>query len=622
MDRPEGDFSRCCVQKLILIVDVLTFSYLMVFFSYLRGRPSRSKRAKTRQSEQGQQGVLQGREGTANQSNSDSEAPGRSGGLRWPGAEDDKESFDGNSGEEHDQGEGHKGRGCRCGRTKCLKQYCQCFRNDIRCTPECLCSNCHNDGRHEEVRMSAVRHIRMNNSSAFKGTALEITNLEVRTPRGSVHTVRGCRCRRSKCQKKYCECFSAGLHCTNNCVCVDCANGNTLSSPADEISAQTARVVQQAKVKANPAVSAAVAAPATRRQKDTATAGPEGSWGQGTAISGDQTSAPDGTVAKGGEGGACGNSYFQRPNGHGGQPVASDQQIINGRPSSGFTSNIGTRSAVSASNFPANVPVSTTGPRRKPAISVQVPVAAFSKGAVIPLSGPASSGSAGPAGSSVADPAEDMVRFDEGATPSMGDQLQTPKSEFAGLIGSGGQLSRASESFSFGWKGQSPYYTSGMTPAAPLSASGVTGSDWSPREGLRSRRSATTAGLGSAGGPNRFPVPTFPSSIGGGGGSNSGTGGFGFGTGGDGGSASAGLNFGGGSTPFGTGLTPLCGGDSPAAYTRSRSGNLASMLLHRNTPPTSPGTWGGDNLPEPFQDPDGVLPAPLSGRAWMHRDML
>ena len=23
-------------------------------------------------------------------------------------------------------------------RTKCLKQYCQCFRNDVRCTAECV----------------------------------------------------------------------------------------------------------------------------------------------------------------------------------------------------------------------------------------------------------------------------------------------------------------------------------------------------------------------------------------------------------------------------------------------------------------------------------------------------
>jgi hypothetical protein len=60
---------------------------------------------------------------------------------------------------------GEKGteKGCRCGRSKCLKQYCACFRNDVRCRPdECVCSDCRNDGRHEQERMMAVRAIRLN----------------------------------------------------------------------------------------------------------------------------------------------------------------------------------------------------------------------------------------------------------------------------------------------------------------------------------------------------------------------------------------------------------------------------------------------------------------------------
>jgi hypothetical protein len=125
------------------------------------------------------------------------------------------------------QPDGDKGnRGCRCGRTKCLKQYCQCFRTDLRCGSWCVCTDCHNDGRHEVERIDAIRKIRMNNATAFKGTDLEIEDQEVRTPRGSLKMIRGCRCKRSKCKKKYCECFGAGLVCTTNCVCVDCENGN------------------------------------------------------------------------------------------------------------------------------------------------------------------------------------------------------------------------------------------------------------------------------------------------------------------------------------------------------------------------------------------------------------
>ena len=131
--------------------------------------------------------------------------------------------------EEGEDGDAEAGssRGCRCSRTKCLKQYCQCFRKDVRCSAECVCDDCHNDGKHEEKRIDAIRRIRMNNASAFQGTALEIEDQQVITPRGTTKMIRGCRCKRSKCKKKYCECFGADLACTTNCVCIDCENGNT-----------------------------------------------------------------------------------------------------------------------------------------------------------------------------------------------------------------------------------------------------------------------------------------------------------------------------------------------------------------------------------------------------------
>jgi hypothetical protein len=137
------------------------------------------------------------------------------------------------------RGNGGRDKGCRCGRTKCLKQYCACFRQDIRCTKDCACSDCRNDGHHEEERMIAVRAIRLNSKEAFKGTDLTYDGQTVTTPRGSVKQVRGCRCRRSKCLKKYCECFGVGLKCGENCVCEDCLNGNNnggLAALSDAVS--------------------------------------------------------------------------------------------------------------------------------------------------------------------------------------------------------------------------------------------------------------------------------------------------------------------------------------------------------------------------------------------------
>ncbi|CAJ1057092.1 spexin prohormone 2 isoform X1 [Xyrichtys novacula] len=35
-------------------------------------------------------------------------------------------------------------RGCKCKRSGCLKNYCQCYEANVRCTPSCKCSGCRN----------------------------------------------------------------------------------------------------------------------------------------------------------------------------------------------------------------------------------------------------------------------------------------------------------------------------------------------------------------------------------------------------------------------------------------------------------------------------------------------
>ena len=59
---------------------------------------------------------------------------------------------------------------------------------------------------------------------------------KLRREGGSVVHVIGCRCSRSRCTKKYCECYKQGIQCTTTCACVGCENGklSSTSMPAYE----------------------------------------------------------------------------------------------------------------------------------------------------------------------------------------------------------------------------------------------------------------------------------------------------------------------------------------------------------------------------------------------------
>ena len=98
---------------------------------------------------------------------------------------------------------------CMCKKSKCLKLYCECFNKGRYCTADCYCVECRNKPRHDAERDRAIEDILMRNPDAFK-------------PR--VKTTIECRCKRSACLKKYCDCFSHGVYCSDTCRCKGCEN--------------------------------------------------------------------------------------------------------------------------------------------------------------------------------------------------------------------------------------------------------------------------------------------------------------------------------------------------------------------------------------------------------------
>ncbi len=107
------------------------------------------------------------------------------------------------------------------------KKYCACFSHGIPCQG-CDCKGCLNTSyeignnniyQNNEI-VYDIQNEEMNNNSGIRYQ--ENNKLQSQRP--------VCNCTKSRCLKKYCECFKMNISCGSMCRCMDCDNKNNINN--------------------------------------------------------------------------------------------------------------------------------------------------------------------------------------------------------------------------------------------------------------------------------------------------------------------------------------------------------------------------------------------------------
>lgn len=97
---------------------------------------------------------------------------------------------------------------CTCKKSRCLKLYCLCFSGATTCGAGCRCEGCLNRVEHsEEIVRARSRMLKRPVAMQYKAAQQK-----------------QCKCVKSFCLKKYCDCYTDSVACGPQCACVSCKN--------------------------------------------------------------------------------------------------------------------------------------------------------------------------------------------------------------------------------------------------------------------------------------------------------------------------------------------------------------------------------------------------------------